>query len=162
MNNRKTNLPPSSPADTGDNYSSRYGYDYSDDDIPEIDLPKKTDAFNVIPDEVPRRDGPGGEQGGSAIIDNQELPIGFTMALAQHSDILNKFARLTETEQAAIVNGARNVKSRDEMRRYVENMFRQESFRQSSGTRLRDSTQRGIPEAGYEDLLYGLKKCGKH
>ncbi len=63
------------------------------------------------------------------MIDNQELPIGFTMALAQHSDILNKFAHLTETEQAAIVDGARNVKSRDEMRRYVENMFRQESFR---------------------------------
>ncbi|MCI7180311.1 MAG: hypothetical protein SOY12_03310 [Schaedlerella sp.] len=63
------------------------------------------------------------------MIDNQELSIGFTMALAQHSDILNKFARLTETEQAAIVDGARNVKSHDEMRRYVENMFRQESFR---------------------------------
>ncbi|MGN0203654.1 MAG: AE-binding protein [Coprococcus sp.] len=32
--------------------------DYDDDNIPEIDLPKTTD---VIPDEVPRRDGPGGE-----------------------------------------------------------------------------------------------------
>lgn len=29
---------------------------YDDDDIPPIDLPK-----DVIPDEVPRRDGPGGE-----------------------------------------------------------------------------------------------------
>jgi len=29
---------------------------YDDDDIPPVDLPK-----NVIPDEVPRRDGPGGE-----------------------------------------------------------------------------------------------------
>lgn len=32
--------------------------DYDDDNIPEIDLPRTTD---VIPDEVPRRDGPGGE-----------------------------------------------------------------------------------------------------
>ena len=32
--------------------------DYDDDNIPEIDLPKTTD---LIPDEVPRRDGPGGE-----------------------------------------------------------------------------------------------------
>lgn len=32
--------------------------DYDDDNIPEIDLPKTTD---VIPDEVRRRDGPGGE-----------------------------------------------------------------------------------------------------
>ena len=30
---------------------------YDDDNIPDIDLPKTTD---VIPDEVPRRDGPGG------------------------------------------------------------------------------------------------------
>lgn len=32
--------------------------DYDDDNIPEIDLPKTTD---VSPDDVPRRDGPGGE-----------------------------------------------------------------------------------------------------
>ena len=32
--------------------------DYDDDNIPEIDLPRTTD---VTPDEVPRRDGPGGE-----------------------------------------------------------------------------------------------------
>lgn len=34
---------------------------YDDDNIPEIDLPKSTEAIDVIPDEVPRRDGPGGE-----------------------------------------------------------------------------------------------------
>ena len=36
-----------------------YNDDYDDDNIPEIDLPRTTD---VTPDEVPRRDGPGGEQ----------------------------------------------------------------------------------------------------
>lgn len=35
--------------------------EYDDGNIPEIDLPKSTDATNVIPDEIPRRDGPGGE-----------------------------------------------------------------------------------------------------
>lgn len=34
---------------------------YDDGNIPEIDLPGKSDAINVIPDEVPRKDGPGGE-----------------------------------------------------------------------------------------------------
>ncbi|MGN0399758.1 MAG: hypothetical protein ACI4EO_06485 [Blautia sp.] len=34
---------------------------YDDGNIPEIDLPHSTDAVNVIPDEVPRKDGPGGE-----------------------------------------------------------------------------------------------------
>lgn len=57
------------------------------------------------------------------MIDNQELPIGFTMELAQHSDILNQFAQLPKTEQDSIVDGARNMKSREEMRNYVENMF---------------------------------------
>lgn len=58
------------------------------------------------------------------MIDNQELPIGFTMELAQHSDILNRFASLPKPEQERIVDGARAVDSRNEMRNYVENMFR--------------------------------------
>lgn len=57
------------------------------------------------------------------MIDNQELPIGFTMELAQHSDILNQFARLPNPEQHALIEGAKKVRSRDEMRSYVENMF---------------------------------------
>lgn len=57
------------------------------------------------------------------MIDNRELPIGFTMELAQHSDILNKLAQLPESEQKSIIHGARQVKSRNEMRNYVENMF---------------------------------------
>lgn len=57
------------------------------------------------------------------MIDNQELPIGFTMELAQNSDILNQFAQLPKVEQERIVNGAKEVESRDEMRNYVKNMF---------------------------------------
>lgn len=57
------------------------------------------------------------------MIDNSELPIGFTMELAQHSDILNRFAQLPESEKNQIVDGARQIDSRNEMRNYVENMF---------------------------------------
>lgn len=57
------------------------------------------------------------------MIDNEELPIGFTMELALHSDMLNKFSSLSKSEQEQIVNGARQVKSRDEMRNYVTNAF---------------------------------------
>lgn len=38
-----------------------YRNDYDDGNIPEIDLPRESDATDVIPDEVPRKDGPGGE-----------------------------------------------------------------------------------------------------
>lgn len=58
------------------------------------------------------------------MIDNSELPIGFTMELAQHSDILNRFGQLPESEKNQIVDGARQIDSRNEMRNYVENMFR--------------------------------------
>ncbi len=60
---------------------------------------------------------------GDSVIDNKELPIGFTMELAQHSDVLNRFAQLPESEQKPIIDGARKVRSHNEMRNYVENMF---------------------------------------
>lgn len=56
------------------------------------------------------------------MIDNKELPIGFTMELAMHSDILNTFASMPEEKQKEIVDGARLVKSREEVRSYVENI----------------------------------------
>lgn len=58
------------------------------------------------------------------MIDNREMPIGFTMELAQHSDILTEFAGLPEARRKALVEGARNVESRDAMRNYVETMIR--------------------------------------
>ena len=57
------------------------------------------------------------------IFHNDEFPIGFTMSLAQHTDILNRFASLPEDEQQRIVDGSRQMKSREEMQNYVENMF---------------------------------------
>lgn len=36
--------------------------DYDDENIPEEDLPQDM-AEDIIPDEVPRKDGPGGENG---------------------------------------------------------------------------------------------------
>ncbi len=59
------------------------------------------------------------------MIDNRELPIGFTMELAQHSDVLNRFAGLSEDERNEIIDGAKNIESRDEMRGYVESMFQE-------------------------------------
>lgn len=57
------------------------------------------------------------------MLKNRELPIGFTMELAQHADILIRFSHLSEAEQIHIINGAKKVTSREEMRNYVENMF---------------------------------------
>lgn len=51
MKDKKTNLPPVEPSHE----------EFGDNNIPEIDLPKPSYVTDVIPDEVPRRDGPGGE-----------------------------------------------------------------------------------------------------
>ena len=57
------------------------------------------------------------------MIRNEELPIDFTMELALHSDALNRFAKLSKEEQDRLVDGAREVHSREEMQKYVEHMF---------------------------------------
>lgn len=58
------------------------------------------------------------------MINNEELPIGFTMELAQHSEVMARFASLPETRQQSIIEGARDIQSRTEMRHYVESIFR--------------------------------------
>lgn len=58
------------------------------------------------------------------MINNDEMPIGFTMEIAQHSDILTYFAGLNEDMQERIVDGARDVESREEMRSYVRSIPR--------------------------------------
>ena len=57
------------------------------------------------------------------MIDNEELPIGFTMELALHSDVLDRFSKLPKKEQQSVINGSRQIKSRNEMRHYVESIF---------------------------------------
>ncbi|MCI8429105.1 MAG: hypothetical protein HFI16_02460 [Lachnospiraceae bacterium] len=57
------------------------------------------------------------------MLKKRDLPIGFTMELAQHADILIRFSHLSKAEQNDIINGAKNVTSREGMREYVENMF---------------------------------------
>ncbi len=60
---------------------------------------------------------------GDTMTFQDEFPIGFTMSLAQHTDVLTRFASLSPDEQQRIVDGSRQIKSRREMQNYVENMF---------------------------------------
>ena len=58
------------------------------------------------------------------VMNMEELPLGFGMALAQHPEAMARFAGLTEEEQQAIIDGAHAVRSRQEMRAYVENLMK--------------------------------------
>ena len=50
----------------------------------------------------------------------EEMPIGFGMALAQNPEAMQKFALLSEEEKKQLIDGTHAVNSRDEMHRYVQ------------------------------------------
>lgn len=58
------------------------------------------------------------------MMDNQEIPIGFLMELAEHPQVLNYFSQLSDAEQHDAVEGSRQMHSRGEMRAYVESSFK--------------------------------------
>ncbi len=51
-----------------------------------------------------------------------EIPVGFSMALAQNPDAMQKFAMLSEDKKQRIIEGTHSVKSREEMHRYVASL----------------------------------------
>ena len=51
-----------------------------------------------------------------------EMPVGFAMALAMNPDAMQKFAELSEDQKRAVIEGTHSVKSRDEMHRYVASL----------------------------------------
>lgn len=61
------------------------------------------------------------------IFHDEEFPIGFTMSLAQHPDVLRQFASLSAGEQQQIVDGSRKMKSHEAMQNYVKNLFHSSS-----------------------------------
>ncbi len=48
-----------------------------------------------------------------------EMPIGFSFALAQNPEAMQKFALLSEDKKQEIINGTHSIKSREEMHEYV-------------------------------------------
>ena len=60
-------------------------------------------------------------------MDEQELPLGLGMALAQRPEAMERFALLPEAERQALIQGAHQVLSRQEMQANVENLLTDES-----------------------------------
>lgn len=52
----------------------------------------------------------------------KDLPVGFGLALAQNLNALDKFSSMTNEKQKEIVEGAKQVSSKKEMRSYVDNI----------------------------------------
>ena len=54
----------------------------------------------------------------------EEMPIGFSMALAQNPEAMQKFALMSENEKKKIINGTHTVKSKQEMHQYVNSIIK--------------------------------------
>lgn len=55
-------------------------------------------------------------------MEQNEMPVGFAMALAMNPDAMQKFGALSEEQKQQIIAGTHAVKSREEMRRYVDSL----------------------------------------
>ena len=51
-----------------------------------------------------------------------EIPVGFSMALAQNPEAMQKFAMLSEDKKKQIIDGTHSVKSKQEMHKYVNKL----------------------------------------
>lgn len=54
---------------------------------------------------------------------HDEMPMGFSMALAQNPEAMQKFAMLSEDKKKQIIDGTHSVKSRQEMHEYVNKLI---------------------------------------
>lgn len=51
-----------------------------------------------------------------------EMPVGFSMALAQNPEAMQKFAMFSEDKKKQIIDGTHSVKSKQEMHEYVNRL----------------------------------------
>ena len=49
-----------------------------------------------------------------------DIPMGLGMALLQNPTAYNSFSALTEKQQQAVIDGTKNINSKEEMRIYVD------------------------------------------
>ncbi len=52
-----------------------------------------------------------------------EMPVGFSFALAQNPKAMQKFALLSEDKKKEIIDGTHSVKSKQEMHEYVNKII---------------------------------------
>jgi len=53
-----------------------------------------------------------------------ELPLGLGLAMAQRPEAMERFAALPETERKAVVDSARNARTKQEMQACVEQLMK--------------------------------------
>ncbi len=57
-------------------------------------------------------------------VNGEGIPLGFGMALSQNEQAMEHFAALTEDERQSIIDSAHGVKTKEEMRDFVNKLAR--------------------------------------
>lgn len=58
------------------------------------------------------------------ILNNNEIPMGLGMALAQNSRAMEVFSNLPSDKQQQIIQGTHGINSKTEMKLYVDNILK--------------------------------------
>ena len=62
------------------------------------------------------------QQYGGGIMQKNEMPVGFAMALAMNPDAMQKFSLMSEAQKQEIIAGVHMIGSKEEMQRYVNSL----------------------------------------
>ena len=57
-----------------------------------------------------------------SILNNDEIPVGLSMALAENLHAMERFGNMTEAKRQEVINRSRNVGSKQEMRSLVSDL----------------------------------------
>lgn len=55
-------------------------------------------------------------------VSRNEMPVGLVMALSQNMDALSHFSTLPDEHKRAVIAGTRSIKSKQEMKQYVNSI----------------------------------------
>lgn len=56
------------------------------------------------------------------LINNDKVPIGFSMALAKDMEALTAFSSMSHEQKENVINHSREIESKDEMQNYVSSL----------------------------------------
>lgn len=59
------------------------------------------------------------------MISNNDLPLGFSMALMENPQVFTAFAHMSDDEQQAVINGTHAILSKQGMKSYVNRIAEQ-------------------------------------
>lgn len=62
------------------------------------------------------------------LLSNQEIPIGFSMALAKDTNAMNAFSSMTKEQRAEVVAQSRNMHSKEDMEHFVNSFTQNRTY----------------------------------